>query len=257
MLSDLLGPQASYDLIAPLYEHDMGRNMSFDDVSFYTNVAQRAGRTTLELGCGTGRITSGLLRGGLDVTCVDISLGMLREMRRGLAILAAQPKIIQMDILRWSLNARFSSILCPYSLITYVTEPQALSSLFTNVRRSLRAAGVFVVDAFCQRTEIRYGERMLDYQRSLPCGSILTRWKVIERDGPGPTHVIRRFYEIEDVCGNVRALETSARIRHYTPSDLAECLRQASFDVKETYWDYGASRSESGAQFVSYCCATS
>jgi SAM-dependent methyltransferase len=255
MLEKVLGPRASYDLIAPIYKYDMGRNMPFGDVRFYSEIARQSGRTTLELGCGTGRITLGLVRSGLEVTCVDISGGMLREMHRALGTLATRPRTVQMDIARWSLNARFDSILCPYSLITYVTEPEGLSSLLENIRESLNPGGTLVVDAFCPSAAIRYGERLLDYRRSLPSGGWLTRWKVIEPDGAW-THVIRRFYEEEDASGEVRAMETSTRIRYYTPGDLAGRLERASFDLKETYWDYGVSRAEPGARFVSYCCKT-
>src|SRR4051794_1315723 len=69
----------------------------------------KLGEGTLELGCGTGRITAGLVRSGLEVTCVDISGGMLREMRREPGTLVRRPRIVQMDIARWSLNARFDS----------------------------------------------------------------------------------------------------------------------------------------------------
>jgi SAM-dependent methyltransferase len=253
MLDRVLGPRASYDLIAPFYEYDMGRNMPFDDVRFYSEMARQAGRTTLELGCGTGRITAGLVRLGLEVTCVDISGGMLREMCRRLGSPATRPAIVQMDIARWSLNARFDSILCPYSLITYVADAEDVSSLLENVGESLNAGATFVVDAFCCSPAIRYGERMLDYRRTLPGGGWLTRWKVIERDGAG-IHLIRRFYEQEDAGGVLRATETSTRIRYYTPGDLAERLERASLHVFQTHWDYGASRAEPGARFVSYCC---
>jgi SAM-dependent methyltransferase len=216
----------------------------------------KLGEGTLELGYGTGRITAGLVRSGLEVTCVDISGGMLREMRREPGTLVRRPRIVQMDIARWSLNARFDSILCPYSLITYVADAEDLSALLENVSESLNAGGTFVVDAFCSSPAIRYGERMLDYRRSLPGGGWLTRWKLIEPDGMG-THVIRRFYEEEDAGGVVRATETSTRIRYYTPRDLAERLERTSFHIFQTHWDYGASRAEPGARFVSYCCKAS
>jgi SAM-dependent methyltransferase len=255
MLDGVLGPQASYDLIAPIYEHDMWRNMPFDDAGFYAGVARRAGKTTLELGCGTGRITRALLAAGLEVTCVDISPGMLNELRRALKGFDKQPLVVQMDISLWSLKARFDSILCPYSLITYVTEPEAIATFLKNVHSSLKAGGTFVVDAFCPRAEIQYGERMQDYRRTLPDGSTLTRSKVIERDDRDSIHLIRRSYEIADVAGKMaRAFETSTRIRSYTPLDLASRLEQSSFAVKETYWDYDASKTESNAKFVSYCC---
>jgi SAM-dependent methyltransferase len=253
MLDKVLGPRASYDLIAPIYEHDMGRNMPFDDVRFFSEMARRAGRSTLELGCGTGRITARLIRLGLNVTCVDISAGMLHELRRALGTHPVGPKTVQMDIARWGLNARFDSILCPYSLITYVTDPGDVSLLLENLRESLKAGGTLVVDAFCPSAAIRYGDRVLDYRRRMPNGGWLTRWKVIERDGAW-AHVIRRFYEEEDAGGEVRTMETSTRIHYYTPGSLAERLEGASFYLWKTYWDYGASPAEPGARFVTYCC---
>ncbi|HTD38656.1 MAG TPA: class I SAM-dependent methyltransferase, partial [Candidatus Limnocylindrales bacterium] len=62
----------SYDLIAEIYDDDMGRNVGDEDVAFYAQRCAGAGGPVLELGCGTGRITLPLVRAGNTVTGLDL-----------------------------------------------------------------------------------------------------------------------------------------------------------------------------------------
>ena len=73
-----------YDRIAPFYAVDMALNMPFDDVGFWSRACAARGQRVLELGCGSGRITAGLLAAGLQVCAVDRSAPMLAELRRQL-----------------------------------------------------------------------------------------------------------------------------------------------------------------------------
>ena len=66
-----MATRASYDSIAHLYDTDMARNMPFDDVALYADVAQRAGGGVLEVGCGNGRILIELVARGIDAIGVD------------------------------------------------------------------------------------------------------------------------------------------------------------------------------------------
>ena len=49
------------------------------DVPFYLEMAKSFGEKTLELACGTGRITLPLAKQGIDIVGIDISNGMISE----------------------------------------------------------------------------------------------------------------------------------------------------------------------------------
>jgi len=71
-----------YDAIAELYDEDMGASAPAGDVEFYLAKARETSGRTLELGCGTGRITLPLAAAGCEVIGADRSLAMLGVLRR-------------------------------------------------------------------------------------------------------------------------------------------------------------------------------
>ncbi len=168
----------TYDDIARFYDVDMARNMPFDDVAFYADLCARHGGRVLELGCGSGRILLPLLQRGIDAVGVDASAGMLAELRRKAAALGLRAPVARMDVTRLALRGGFGVVLCPYSLVTYVTEDADLARLLAAVRRLLAPGGVFVVDAFVPKPVVAQQEFQPDYRR--PFGDrTLARWKRI------------------------------------------------------------------------------
>src|SRR5689334_6070935 len=139
----------SYDSIAEVYATDMGASMPFDDVGFYRELCARQQGRALELGCGTGRILLPLLAAGLDVCGADRSPPMLAQLRRDAAARALPaPHVAQMDLRALALRGRFATILAPYSLITYLTEPADVDAFLTAARGLLEPKGIVVLDAF-------------------------------------------------------------------------------------------------------------
>ena len=182
----------TYDDIARFYDVDMARNMPFDDVAFYADLCARHGGRVLELGCGSGRILLALLQRGIDAVGVDASAGMLAELRRKAAALGLRAPVARMDVTRLALRGGFGVVLCPYSLVTYVTEDADLARLLAAVRRLLAPGGVFVVDAFVPKAVVAQQEFQPDYRR--PFGAFtLARSKRIRPAGPGRNRIERRY----------------------------------------------------------------
>jgi SAM-dependent methyltransferase len=119
---ETIAPRASYDRIAHLYDVDMGRNMSFDDVALYANLAGRAAGPVLELGCGNGRILLELLARGVDAVGADCSPRMLAELDHKALARGLAATTCLMDARSLGFAAAFRLVLCPYSLITYMTD---------------------------------------------------------------------------------------------------------------------------------------
>ena len=63
-----------YDRVADVYDLYVTSEL---DISFYVEEATKARGKVLELMCGTGRVSVPLLEAGVDLTCVDVSTGML------------------------------------------------------------------------------------------------------------------------------------------------------------------------------------
>src|SRR5512143_894054 len=132
----------SYDRIARFYDIDMARNMPFDDVGFYAEICLRRGGRALELGCGNGRILLDLLARGVDAIGVDASAAMIKELARKAAARGLPARACRMDVRALGFVPGFATILCPYSLITYVTEDATVDRLFATCRDLLAPGGI-------------------------------------------------------------------------------------------------------------------
>ena len=240
---------SNYDRIAHLYDVDMGRNMAFDDAAFYVDLATRAGGRVLEVGCGNGRILLELLRHGVDAVGIDASAGMLKELRRKSAELRVDAAVCRMDARKLAFRAAFSVVLCPYSLITYMTEGDDSARLLSGVRDALTPTGIVVVDAFIPRQTTPGGEFRVDYRREHPAG-VLVRSKRVATVG-SRTNRIERRYELVAADGRlVERIDTCEDICPYRPDEIVAMLTRSGFAIDRTWRDYGASPAGEGQFFT-------
>lgn len=80
--------------------------------------------SVLDLGCGDGSISRGLLDRGNDLTLVDFSEAMLRRARESEpASAAGRVRYVQSDILDWSADRRYDAVLC-IGLLAHVASPE-------------------------------------------------------------------------------------------------------------------------------------
>lgn len=227
----------SYDAIAAVYATDMGASMPFDDAAFYRAVCARQGGTTLELGCGTGRILLELLAAGIDAVGMDRSLPMLRQLRadadkRGLGA----PRVLQGDLRALPLRGAFATVLAPYSLVTYLVTEAELDGFLRAARGLLAPGGVLVLDAFVPRDVAAFDDFRLDYRRAHGDGVLERHKRIATADG---CNTIERRYRLYAADGGLREeFTTRETIRPYGAEALGAAADRAGLVVRELTHDY-------------------
>ena len=226
----------------------MARNMRFDDVAFYADLCQREGASVLEVGCGNGRVLLELVCRDIDAVGVDNSYKMLQHLHLKAGANRLEPRACQMDARRLAFARSFDIVLCPYSLVTYMSQPDDLERMLSEVRQVLRADGLLVLDAFIPRDAVAGGDYRLDYCR--PFGDdVLARYKRVAQVAPRINRIERR-YEVVSTDGKVlEALETSEDIRTFSPEALTEALFRSRFAQQQVWWDYGRASRDTNPQF--------
>jgi SAM-dependent methyltransferase len=241
-------PRANYDSIAHLYDLDMARNMAFDDVAFYARLARGAQGRVLELGCGNGRILLDLLARGIDMVGADSSPGMLSELVKKAATRGFAPRVCLMDARALAFGEQFALVLCPYSLITYMTGAGDAARMLAAVRDVLAQGATIIVDAFIPRPSPPDTGYSLDYRREQR-DMILTRSKRVAAIAPNINRVERRYELVASDGRLVERIETCEDVRQYAPEELMHLLGTSGFKVEQQWWDYGAAGGPVGAQF--------
>ena len=240
----------SYDLIADQYATDMGQSMPFDDVGYYRDTCRERGGRVLELGCGTGRILLQLCAAGLDCFGVDRSLPMLRRLRcDALDAHLTAPPLAQMDLRALALTGRFSTVLAPYSLVTYLTAHEDLRAFLHAVRTLIEPDGALVLDAFVPQPVASFEEFRIDYRRP-HAGGWLQRRKRIQVLADGCNRIEREYSELDQNGQALRCWTTVDVIRPYDAAALIEAGTQAGLALRRRVLDYGDGSHGPTARFV-------
>jgi SAM-dependent methyltransferase len=238
----------NYDRIARFYDVDMARNMTFDDVGFYVGLCAKVNGPVLELGCGNGRILLELAQHGIDAIGIDVSAGMLQELRRKAALRSLPARALRMDVANLALRPGFAAILCPYSLITYITDDQDAARLLKRIRGLLAPGGMFVIDAFVPKPVLAQAEFREDYRR--PFGThTLARSKRVQRLGPRTNRIERRYQVLAGDGTVLEQVDVAEIIRPCAPEALRQAVAAAGFVPGQEWWDYGARPRPEHAQF--------
>ncbi|MEX5303727.1 class I SAM-dependent methyltransferase [Kocuria sabuli] len=144
-MSDLRDVQHAYDTMAQIYhEHlpDLRAEQPVDRAlitAFAEHVRVFDSPAVLDAGCGTGRLISTLQAGGLTVTGIDLSPGMLdiaRSMHPEVPFHVADLAHLPFD------SATFAGVMAWYSLIH--VPPHELTDSLAEITRVLRPGGYFL-----------------------------------------------------------------------------------------------------------------
>lgn len=237
----------SYDKIAEIYDEDMGKNESGEDIVFYVQQCLSAQAPILELGCGTGRITLPLIKAGLEVVGIDASLPMLQQLQRKateqLSILEQMRlHYCQMDMSACAFNTHFAFILCPFSAFLYLVDKSAQTETLANIRSHLAPNGLFILDVFVpnlQMMALPDDHVFHDYERTLADGTVLKRTKTIQKTAIPNVNIITRHYYFLDKAGKEkRTITTKEQIHYYFPNELKNLLQQNGFEVLQVWGNF-------------------
>jgi SAM-dependent methyltransferase len=111
-----------YDRVADVYDLYVSSDL---DIGFYLEEAAKArGGRVLELMCGTGRVSVPLLEAGVDLTCVDASMGMLARLEERLRACELKATVVQADVRYLDLGEGvFDLALVPFHSFSEIVSP--------------------------------------------------------------------------------------------------------------------------------------
>ncbi len=142
-----MNSQETYRKFARYYDLYVGDFNA--DLPFYRSLCTPE-HNILEIGCGTGRVLRALLEKGCHVTGVDISAGMLRVAEAKLSAYLESEKLVlkNHDFRHAPLQMQYDRILVTFFTFNYLLSTSEQQQFLHNVRQSLAANGVAIIDLF-------------------------------------------------------------------------------------------------------------
>ncbi|NMC51352.1 methyltransferase domain-containing protein [Candidatus Kuenenbacteria bacterium] len=140
----LLNPKSGYDLYAPFYDKKLAYLDSFEQFHLLPNLKDIKGKTILDVGAGTGRLTLRLAEKGADVTAIDISpeiLKILKKKNNKIKTMVADAESLPFP------DNSFDIIVAAF-LIVHLKDPKYF---FTESYRVLKPGGILAITNINQK----------------------------------------------------------------------------------------------------------
>ena len=114
------------------------------DIKFYQSLVNNT-ISVLELGCGSGRVTSKLVNHAKEIIGVDNSYAMLEQARKKLE----QDGILyHNDITTLELTRKFDLIIAPFRVFQCLEHEQQINQFFNVVQNHLSEDGTAILNVF-------------------------------------------------------------------------------------------------------------
>ncbi len=215
-----------YNDFAGIYDRVM-QDTPYDAwVSYYQSVFEKFGKTpalVLDMGCGTGNITTRMAAAGYDMIGLDASVEMLscaREKNSDILYL-------HMDMTDFELYGTVDAIVSALDCVNYVTED--IDKLFALVYNYLNPGGLFIFDINSE-----YKLRHLFGNETILCHDedVFYTWEN-EIDGDFCHFYITFFMKEED--GRYTRCDEVQTQRIYTIKELKTAAEKAGLSVLGVY----------------------
>ena len=229
------------------------------DTAFYRGLAQDAGGPTLEVACGTGRITLALAAAGLTITGVDLSDGMLDCARAKAAALPEPARqrltLIRQDMAELDLGSRYGFAFVPFRSFQHVPTTELQQQTLAAIHRHLVPGGRLALHLFDPRFDrlVDGADPPRDHAGTDPLTGRRYTAQVLETrlDHLAQTrHDLWRYAELGP-DGAVLRQETRLMSLRWTHRwELHHLLARCGFTVEAEYSDFARSPPAYGKELV-------
>jgi SAM-dependent methyltransferase len=239
------GNREHYD-DAALYDFEYRRRRQ--DVSFYRRLAAEvcggSGGEILELACGTGRLTTALVRDGHRVVGLDLSEAMLRRARTRLDRLprAARGRalLVRGDMRRFGLARTFPLVIAAFNAFEHLYTRVELAACLGRVRDHLAPDGRLAFDVqnpnlewLCSDPARRWARTVFRHPTT---GRRVSYSTSHEYDPVSQIAIIRMYYEPVERPGRSRVVVLSQR--KFFPAELEALLAHSGFAIERRSGDF-------------------
>jgi SAM-dependent methyltransferase len=236
-------------------------NPSFPpDVPFYRDLLPSPHASVLELGCGTGRVTTALASHCAFLQGIDISAAMVdmcRSKIAGLSLPSGRVTVSVGDISGFDLGRKFEFIIAPFRVLQNLETTAQVDGLLACVRRHLARDGTCILNAFnphCGPDELREtwllpGERL--------------NWETVTADGKVACYDRRVRFDKEQLIvypdlvyrhyrGSILVREVVLHIamRCYYPETFEQLILDHRYEIANRWGGYQGEQYGKGPELV-------
>ncbi|MEA2528601.1 MAG: hypothetical protein QOG89_245 [Thermomicrobiales bacterium] len=233
----------AYAEIADLY--DLEHESYADDVDFYLNFVEAVGDPVLELGCGTGRLLTGVAEAGFRVTGIDRSEAMLERARKQIEQAGFRDLVDlhqgEMTAAEQAPGGPFGIVIIALNGLLHLPDTRSQRAVLEAARRALDPRGMLLIDVLNPTPETLRG---LDHSFvhegvwHLDNGTRVDKFAARRLAAATQTIATELWYDLTGEDGSVRRVATSMPMRYVHRAELELMLELAGFAEWQIYGSY-------------------
>jgi ubiquinone/menaquinone biosynthesis C-methylase UbiE len=241
-----------WDQYARYYDWENARTIGKRDVAFWRRQVAAAPGRVVELGCGTGRLTSGFFfqrsrqkrnpRSSNLVVGIDLSAPMLDIARRRVRQLpaAARPVLIRGDIRALPIATEtVALVMAPYGILQSLVRDKDLKRALDEAARVLQPGGRFVADLVPDLPRWQPYRSRIRMRGSNGPGAAVTLVESVRQDRRrGLTIFDETFTETRAGTGTSSTRRFSLTFRTLPVAETRRRLARAGFSVEAMHGGY-------------------
>ncbi|WP_269412142.1 class I SAM-dependent DNA methyltransferase [Lentibacillus daqui] len=138
-----------YQQLANVYDRLMDDAPYDDWLGFTVGIFQQSDKPihhVADLGCGTGRITTGLAQMGYQMIGVDYSETMLSVAQQHASDMGVPVQWIHQDLRELQGLSELDAVVSYCDVMNYITTEEELMTVFSHVKNMLADGGIFIFD---------------------------------------------------------------------------------------------------------------
>lgn len=223
-----------------VYDADIydGLNTVLADLEFYREwLPQNKDAKTLELCCGTGRLTIPIAKDGYNISGVDYTASMLKHAKEKASQAGLKINFIEADIRALHLQEKFDLIFLPFNSIHHLYKNEDLFEALVTIRNHLKDNGLFLLDCF--NPNIRYIVEKEKKQQIIAEYTTNDGRKVLIKQSmcyENATQInrIKWHYFIDSKFHSTQNMD----MRLFFPQELDSYFKQAGFNIIHKFGDF-------------------
>ncbi len=221
-----------------------------DELAWYLRHARRYGGTVLELGCGSGRVLTAMVKRGVIVDGVDISQSMINATRSSLAEIGFSNSVglHTGDMATFEFPREYASVQIPYNSIQYLGTVERISDALSHWYREMNVGSTLLFMTY-HRKESWYSQGRRRHYKKDPvrhAGAGISVTHEVEECLVGTSTVHRTITRsIVDDTGIKDSWTEESVVPLLSAEGYGELVRAAGF-VVNTFCDYSEERTWDG-----------
>ncbi|MBM3773338.1 MAG: class I SAM-dependent methyltransferase [Acidimicrobiia bacterium] len=235
-----------WDEYAPFYDWENAQTLGRRDVVFWTRVARQARGRTLELGCGTGRVSLPLVRAGVRLVGIDRSEAMLThalKRARRLDTSSRPPRTKRLHLARGDIrwlpfaSASFNLVIAPYGILQSLLRDRDVRDTLASVARVLKPGGTFGLDLVPDVPQWKEYSNRIQMSGRGPRGTHVTLVESVRQDRRRRLTMFEQEYRVRR-GHEVTRHPFSLTFRTIPMASMARRLERTGFAIRSVLGDY-------------------